>query len=69
MTGSKQELLKVTTAGLAEVLTSFVESPVIEMTGLQGTYQIGWEVVSRVRHRDCLSPRCSICSIPLLWTG
>jgi uncharacterized protein (TIGR03435 family) len=45
MTGSKQELLKVTTAGLAEVLTTFMESPVIDMTGLQGTYQIAWEVV------------------------
>jgi uncharacterized protein (TIGR03435 family) len=43
--GTKRELLKVTMSGLAKVLTTFMEHPVIDMTNLNGNYQIGWEVL------------------------
>jgi uncharacterized protein (TIGR03435 family) len=53
--GSKRELLKVTMSGLAKVLTTFMEHPVIDMTNLNGNYQIGWEVLPpRVLNRGRL---------------
>jgi uncharacterized protein (TIGR03435 family) len=40
--GLRTELLKVTMAGLADVLAPHVERPVIDRTGLTGAYHLTW---------------------------
>ena len=42
--GFKMEFLKLTIAGLAELLTPQVDHPVIDMTGLKGSYYFSWSI-------------------------
>jgi uncharacterized protein (TIGR03435 family) len=42
--GFKMEFLKLTMPGLAELLTPQVDRPVIDMTGLKGSYYFSWAV-------------------------
>jgi uncharacterized protein (TIGR03435 family) len=43
ITGRRWELLKVTMPGMAQVLTTFVGRPVIDMTNLKGNYRVAWD--------------------------
>ena len=42
--GLRLEMSKMTMASLADMLTPFVERPVIDSTGVTGTYQIGLDL-------------------------
>jgi uncharacterized protein (TIGR03435 family) len=53
---SKWTLLKVTMSGLAEVLSTFLEHPVVNMTNLDGNYQIGWDAPTPPRPEPGQSP-------------
>jgi uncharacterized protein (TIGR03435 family) len=50
------EIPKATMARLANILTSMVDRPVVDRTGLTGTYEIGFDVPSQDVRRAVMMP-------------